>query len=436
MSLRSFTQSTALPSFAPLPLKAEPTGRFPAAPSSREVPLDYVVFSHLRWDFVFQRPQHLLTRCALLHRVFFVEEPVFEASGCTPYLDIGKRTENLSVVVPHLPEGMSEEAVVSALRKLTNSLISTAKITNYVCWYYTPMALPFTRYLEPAAVIYDCMDELSLFKGAPVSLLDLERQLFVEADVVFTGGRTLFEHKKAHHSNIHAFPSSIDVPHFEKARAADLMEAVDQREIQGPKIGFFGVIDERMNLDLLSAIATEHPEWNLVMVGPTVKIDPAKLPRASNIHYLDSKSYEELPSYIRGWDVAILPFALNDSTKFISPTKTPEYLAAGVPVVSTSIRDVVFPYGDKGLALVADEQQDFIRAIENHLSMTPENTAAWLGEVDNFLADLSWDRTWKEMRELIISAANAPAAETPDNQISPPFTTTLSLLTVNQRAAS
>ena len=172
------------------------------------------------------------------------------------------------------------------------------------------------------------------------------------------------------------------------------------------------------------------------MVGPTVKIDPAKLPRASNIHYLGSKSYEELPSYIRGWDVAILPFALNNSTKFISPTKTPEYLAAGVPVVSTSIRDVVFPYGDKGLALVADEQQDFIRAIENHLSMTPENTAAWLGEVDNFLADLSWDRTWKEMRELIISAANAPAAETPDNQISPPFTTTLSLLTVNQRAAS
>ena len=104
-----------------------------------------------------------------------------------------------------------------------------------------------------------------------------------------------------------------------------------------------------MDFELLSGVARARPGWSFVMLGPVVKIDEESLPRAANIHYLGSKSYAELPRYASGWDVALLPFARNESTEFISPTKTPEYLAAGLPVVSTSIRDVVRPYQELGL---------------------------------------------------------------------------------------
>ncbi len=414
MSLRSFINSPAGPTLKPASTTPDPVPRYAIRTAKRESLPDYLVFSHLRWDFVFQRPQHLLTRCAQLNRVFFMEEPVFDAHGTAPWLELRQKSGNLRIAVPHLPEGTAGADINGILRELTDRLVAEAGIKNFVCWYYTPMAMPFTRHLKPSAVVYDCMDELSLFQGAPPSLLDWEKQLFEEADVVFTGGKTLYEHKKACHSNIHAFPSSIDARHFGKARDLDLVEAADQKGIMGPKIGYFGVIDERMNLELLAGIAAAHPEWNLILVGPVIKVDPGTLPRASNIHYLGSKSYDELPSYIRGWDVAVMPFALNDSTRFISPTKTPEYLAAGVPVVSTSIRDVVTPYGDKGLALVADDVAGFSRAIGTHLEMNPQRAGLWLEQVDEFLADLSWDRTWKQMRDIIALAVDArPPATVP-----------------------
>lgn len=435
MSLRSFTQSPTGPSVKHSSQTQDRRCRDYSHPSTAKTPLDFVVFSHLRWDFVFQRPQHLLTRCAAFHRVFFVEEPVFDIPSTDPYLEVRQKGGNLSIAIPHLPYGMSGEAITSNLRKLTDALISGSGISNFVCWYYTPMALPFTQHLKPSALIYDCMDELSLFQGAPPSLLELERQLFGQADVVFTGGKTLFEHKKAYHSNIHPFPSSIDVPHFAMARDRDLAEASDQSKITGPKIGYFGVIDERMDLELLAGIALARPEWNLIMVGPIVKIDADTLPRASNIHYLGSRTYDELPSYIKGWDVAILPFARNDSTKFISPTKTPEYLAAGVPVVSTSIRDVVTPYGELGLALVADEVLDFVRAIEFQLARTPACAVQWLQEVDAFLAGISWDRTWKQMRDLITRATEAGGSETGVGRITAQFATSLPRPVRNQKLA-
>jgi UDP-galactopyranose mutase len=263
------------------------------------------------------------------------------------------------------------------------------------------MALEFSRGLTSSATVFDCMDELSAFHGAPPELLKHESELLNRADLVFTGGQSLYEAKRERHRRVYAFPSSVDVPHFRSARR-EKADPGDQAGIPHPRLGFFGVVDERMDLALLDAVAASRPDWHLVILGPCVKIDPATLPRRANIHYLGMKKYEELPAYLSGWDVALLPFAKNDSTKFISPTKTPEYLAAGRPVVSTSVRDVVRPYGDQGMVYIADGADGFVQAIEQALAPPPPG---WRERVDHFLSDMSWDRTWAEMSSLIDSVS-------------------------------
>jgi UDP-galactopyranose mutase len=265
---------------------------------------------------------------------------------------------------------------------------------EYILWYYTPMALLFSRHLKPLATVYDCMDELSGFHGCPPELRLLERELMSRADVMFTGGHSLYESKRSHHPNVHPFPSSVDLAHFGQARTIT-SSPEDQENILGPRIGFHGVIDERMDIELVREVASARPDWQLVLIGPVVKIDPNSLPRLSNIHYLGSKSYEQLPGYLAGWDVTILPFALNEATRYISPTKTPEYLAGGKAVVSTAIHDVVKPYGELGLVKIAHDAAEFVAGIEAALSGLGE---AWQRKVDHFLSGLSWDRTWNEMR--------------------------------------
>lgn len=362
---------------------------------------DLLCFSHLRWDFVYQRPQHLLSRCAQMRRVFMIEEPIVSQDD-SYYLNLSKREGNVWVVVPHLPEGLSEERAILLQQVLLNNLIAEAQIQTPILWYYNPMAVTFTSHLETSVIVYDCMDELSAFKGAHPELQAQESHLFQLADLVFTGGRCLYEAKQHQHHSVHAFPSSIDAAHFAQARKV-IEEPSDQAPISHPRLGFYGVIDERMDLDLLDGIAQARPNWQLVMIGPVVKIDPATLPNHPNIHYLGGKSYQELPNYLSGWDVALLPFACNESTRFISPTKTPEYLAAGKPVVSTSIRDVVRPYGEEKLVHIADTVPEFVGAIEKALvqSQTHEK---WLSRVDAFLAQNSWDLTWQAMNKLIKAA--------------------------------
>jgi UDP-galactopyranose mutase len=364
---------------------------------SKSVP-DLICFSHLRWDFVYQRPQHLLSRCAKQRRVFFVEEPVF--SEGSPKLHISQRDCGVWVIVPHLTNGMSESEVITMQQTLLlDDLILQHQINDYICWYYTPMARAFTQSLEPLAIIYDCMDELSAFKNPPPKLKDYEADLFECADLVFTGGYSLFEAKRHQHENIYPFPSSIEAEHFQQARLS-LEEPEDQRHIPYPRLGFFGVIDERFDIELVDAIAKARPDWHMVMIGPVVKIDPNDLPSRPNIHYLGGKLYQQLPAYLSGWDIAMLPFARNESTRFISPTKTPEYLAAGVPVISTSIRDVVRPYGREGLVKIADTVEEVIRAVEEFLSPSFERQE-WLRKVDTALLYNSWDRTWQDMAKLI-----------------------------------
>ncbi|HEV7745228.1 MAG TPA: glycosyltransferase family 1 protein [Pyrinomonadaceae bacterium] len=365
---------------------------------------DLVCFSHLRWDFVYQRPQHLLTRCARDRRVFFIEEPVFGNSSMR--LEIREVEAGVQVVVPHLPEGLrSEIATTAVMKEMLRRLFLEQSIREYVFWYYTPMALKFTNQFSPLASVYDCMDELSAFKGAHSDLPALERQLFQHVDVVFTGGQSLYEAKRNAHKSVHPFPSSIDVSHFGEARRIT-SDPLDQADIPHPRLGFFGVIDERFDIKLLDALAKRRPDWHFVMIGPVVKIHPRSLPKHRNIHYLGAKKYDELPSYLANWDVALLLFARNESTRFISPTKTPEYLAAGKPVISTSIRDVVRPYGQLDLVKIADSPDEFIPAAETMLKDSTDQ-AEWLSRVDDFLAGMSWDRTWQEMSDLINAAVAA-----------------------------
>ncbi|PSB17444.1 glycosyltransferase family 1 protein [Phormidesmis priestleyi ULC007] len=376
---------------------------------------DLICLSHLRWDFVYQRPQHLLTRCAQDRRVFFIEEPFFGPDE-QAWLAMSRRDSGLWVAVPHLPEGLSQEAAIALQKQLLDDLFITCSIRDYAFWYYTPMALAFTDHLQPLAIVYDCMDELSAFQGAPPALKQREIELFQKADLVFTGGQSLYEVKRHQHPNVYAFPSSIDAPHFAQARQP-IAEPPDQVNIPHPRLGFYGVIDERMDIDLLAGVADARPDWHLVLIGPVVKIDPATLPQRSNIHYLGGKSYLELPDYLAGWDVALLPFARNESTRFISPTKTPEYLAAGKPVVSTSIRDVVCPYRELGLVQIADAPSEFVAAVETALQ-TARQDSEWLDRVDAFLAQNSWDKTWASMSHLIESAVST--VKTPTRSPSDP----------------
>jgi glycosyltransferase involved in cell wall biosynthesis len=362
---------------------------------------DLLCFSHLRWDFVFQRPNHLMSRAARTSRVHFVEEPVADVT--VPRLELVER-DGVTVVIPHVRPA-DEVGTDQQLAALIDQLIARRGIQRPVLWYYTPMALRWTRRLHPsaAAIVYDCMDHLAGFLGAPPSLLQLERELLERADLVFTGGASLYEAKRNAHRSVHCFPSSVDVTHFATARDG-IAEPDDQAGIDGPRIGFFGVLDERIDWPLIESVATGRPDWQIVLVGPVAKVDEATLPRGTNLHYLGPKPYAALPAYLRGWDVAMMPFARNEATRYISPTKTPEYLAGGRPVVSTSIRDVVTPYGEHGLVHIADAPDDFIAAAEAARATDLEDLRR---RADAFLDGTSWDRTWLAMRALVDSTVAA-----------------------------
>jgi glycosyltransferase involved in cell wall biosynthesis len=380
------------------------TGGFEFFKGRLPLEADVICLSHLRWDFVYQRPQHLLNRCARERRVFFFEEPIYIKDQIAQF-DLSTRSDNLFVIQPLLPKGITEAEAARAQQVVINELIAQKQIKDYLLWYYTPMALAFTHHLKPLATVYDCMDELSAFRGASPAMAEREAELLKRADVVFTGGQSLYEAKRHQHHNIHPFPSSIDAAHFAQARIIE-DEPADQAALPHPRLGFFGVIDERMDMELLDQLARLRPDWHLIMIGPVVKVDPADLPRRPNLHYLGSKDYKDLPAYIAGWDVALMPFALNESTRFISPTKTPEYLAAGKPVVSTPVRDVARVYGEMGLVRIAERPEDFVAAVEAALREDISN-ADRLMRVDELLARTSWDWTWTRMSELIEAAIGA-----------------------------
>jgi UDP-galactopyranose mutase len=350
-----------------------------------------------------------MSRFADNFRVFFVEEPMFEEAEDHYGIQLSK--ENVYVVIPFLKKGGDPISITRRVRTQVDNFFADKKIRQFVAWYYTPMALKFSSHLQPVATVYDCMDELSAFKFAPAELKLLEAEMFKKASVVFTGGHSLYQAKKKAHANIYPCPSSIDKHHFAQARNM-VNEPADQACVPPMRLGFYGVIDERFNIKLIEEVARLRPQWQIVLVGPVVKINETDLPRLENIHYLGGKNYDELPQYLSGWDIALIPFEKNESTRFISPTKTPEYLAGGKPVISSSITDVVEPYGSNRLVHIADDTATFIKAAERILAMGPRAKAAWLGKVDSFLDNISWDKTAGHMLNCIQDCITQHQAKT------------------------
>ena len=374
-----------------------------------------IVFSHLRWGFVYQRPQHLLSRLAKTFKVIVVEEPVHDAGPA--HLECVPQGANLELLVPHTPvdaPGFHDDQL-SVLQPLLASYLREHGIDDYLIWFYTPMALPLMTPLRPRAVVYDCMDELSAFKNAPRQLRQRETALLRTAHLVLTGGPALFASKVGLNPNVHCLPSSVDAAHFSPAgldpHSAEAARALAlQGHLAQPRLGFYGVIDERFDLGLLEQIARARPHWQLVMVGPVVKIDPAQLPSLSNIHWLGMQSYALLPHLMAGWDVCLMPFALNESTRFISPTKTLEYMAGGKPVVSTPVHDVVGLYGN--VVRIAADAPQFIEACERALGEDAAERAVRVAAMTAAVRQSSWDAAAAKVLGLLqqaLAPARSPA---------------------------
>lgn len=354
-----------------------------------------VVFSHLRWNFVWQRPQHLLSRLARRWRVVFVEEPV--TGEAQPRLERLQPCAGVQVWRPHVKgeaPGFHDDHL-PALQQMLAQAMREERVHDFWTWFYTPMAYPLACELPARGVVYDCMDELSAFRNAPRQLVQRESALFKAADLVFTGGPSLYNAKRSRHPDVHCFPSSVDARHFARATHDHPLQA----HLPRPRLGWCGVIDERVDLDLVAHLADARPDWQIVMVGPIVKIDPASVPRRDNIHWLGQQGYDDLPEFISGWDLCLQPFALNEATRFISPTKTLEYMACGRPCVSTPIRDVVEPYSQ--VVSIAATPDDFVQACEALLGRSEAERASHAQALAEVVARTSWDATAQAMAALI-----------------------------------
>ena len=365
-----------------------------------------VVLSHLRWDFVYQRPQHLLSRLGARRPVLFVEEPIHDPEATTPWVERRVAAPGVEVIRPHtaLAEPGFSDAQLATMADLMPEILGDHASAERICWLYTPLALPLVDAIDPSTLVYDCMDELSAFRFAPPALLQREAELLRRADLVLTGGPSLYEARKDRHPNVHCFPSSVDAKHFApRPIPADDAAARSARSLHAPtrppRFGFFGVIDERMDLELIAAVADRFPEAHVAMVGPVVKIDPAALPQRPNLHWLGQQPYEVLPRLVADWQVCLMPFALNESTRFISPTKTLEYLAAGKPVVSTAVHDVEVLYGD--VVRIGHDHAEFLDGCAAALAETLDERRAGQRAGEAAVKRSSWDETARRIGDEI-----------------------------------
>lgn len=397
-----------------------------------------LVFSHLRWDFVFQRPQHLLSRLAHDYRVIYVEEPVHDPER-PPRLDSRIVTTpdgaQVEVMVPFTPVPAPgfDDAHLPLLQPMLDREFAARGIRDYLVWLYTPMALPLIAGMQPRAIVYDCMDELAAFRNAPAQLRQREAALMAAADLVLCGGPALYHARRGQHPHLHCLPSAVDAAHFAPpgpprrpagerwsgdaatcradAAANGTRAAALQAEVARPRLGFFGVIDERMDLALVGELAERRPDWQIVMVGPVVKIPESSLPRRANLHWLGMQPYGVLPHLLAGWDIALMPFALNESTRFISPTKTLEYLAGGKPVVSTPVQDVVALYGD--VVRIGRDAAAFVDCCEEILTEDAASREYWHGAAVKVVEASSWDAGARRVLGWLAEVTHAADPDTP-----------------------
>lgn len=334
-----------------------------------------IVHCHLRWDFVWQRPQQFLSRMAKKHRVLFVEGPILVEGNDAPRYELHPcpKTPGVTIMQTFLPANrFGEGAWVDAQRRqLLEEALSgplKGKFERPVQWFYDPMAVEaHLGHHGAIATVYDCMDELSQFKGAPAGLIDRERRLLRAADVVFAGGRKMRESKARYNNNVHFYGCGVDVAHFGKARLASTATPADIAHIEGTVLGYFGVVDERLDYDLIEKLAAARPDWHLVIIGPVAKVNPDDFPRAANIHWMGGRDYSQLPEYTKRFDIALMPFALNEATEYINPTKALEYMATATPIVSTPVPDVVSNFAS--VVKISESTEDFIELTRDRKSV-------------------------------------------------------------------
>lgn len=355
-----------------------------------------IVFSHLRWDSAYQRPQHLLSGLAENYKIVFIEEPVFHEHDS--FLETSIPGPNIIVLKPHTPVAASgfHDEQLPHLIKLMRQFVGIDE--EHLVWFYTPMALPLLQELNPSLVVYDCMDELAAFKNPPKQMLQRENALLKVADLVFTAGPSLHRAKQGRHANVHYFPNSVDLVHFKQALDRTHVHPAHE-DIPGPRLGYYGVIDERIDTELIGRIADAHPQWQIVLAGPVVKIDPATLPRRHNIHYLGQQPYKALPQFLAGWNVCLLPFAITESSHFINPTNTLEYMTAELPIVSTPVVDIADLYGN--VVSIAHSSRAFIKACEAALLTTPEEHNQDIVKMREMVSETSWSTTVEKIHELV-----------------------------------
>lgn len=354
-----------------------------------------VAHCHLLWDWVWQRPQQFLSRLADRHPVLYVETHPPSPDLDEPTATVREiEAAKVTVLKIQFPLGSWGNGgfVDRERRRLVQETLTgplAGRFESPVQWFYDPMAVTaFLGRLDERAVVYDCMDELSKFKHAPPEIIERERQLLSMADVVFTGGRKLWEAKRKLNPNCHFYGCGVDVNHFARSKFQELAVPTDIRQLSAPILGYFGVIDERLDYDLIRKIAEARPGWNIVLVGPTTKVSAEDLPQRSNIHWLGGRPYSELPAYAKAFDVCLMPFALNEATEFINPTKALEYMATGKPVVSTPVPDVVSNFAE--VAHIASSPEEFLHACEESLQH-PNANRIERGEI------MARENTWESV---------------------------------------
>jgi glycosyltransferase involved in cell wall biosynthesis len=351
MKLETIRCSSPNRALSPLPTKAE----FPI-----------IVHSHLGWDWVWQRPQQFHSRLSQRHKILFVEGPVARTGLTAAQVTLREVADypNIVVLQMEMPEERWTDGawVDKERRRLVESLLAGplgADFQDPVQWFYDPMAVTaFAGHLNESAIVYDCMDQLSKFRGAPAELVRRERELLAIADVVFAGGPKIWKDKRNHNANCYSVGCGVDVEHFGKARQASTVVPQDIANLPRPIYGYIGVVDERIDYDLVAELAEKNAGGSVVMVGPWTKVDPAAFPRRDNLHWLGQRDYGLLPAYVKGFDVCLMPFALNEATEFINPTKALEYMATERPIVSTAIEDVILQFED--VVKVARTREDFV----------------------------------------------------------------------------
>ncbi len=366
-----------------------------------------IVHCHLGWDWVWQRPQQFISRLSARHAVLFVETLAPDPQLAAPLARFrtADNFPNITILSLQFPTWRWNNGhyVDAERQRLVQEFVASRPgnpFEHAVQWFYDPMAATaFQGHMGEILTVYDCMDELSKFRGAPPDILQREAKLLMRADVVFTGGRKLFEAKSRYHDNCHFYGCGVDEEHFGQARQNSTQIPPQLAPLSKPVLGYFGVVDERMDYELVAKLAEVNPEWSVVIVGPAVKVDAQSLPQRSNLHWLGQQAYADLPAFCKGFDVCMMPFALNEATEFINPTKALEYMATAKPIVSTAVADVVRNFGS--VVKIAQSADDFISLCRQALAAPePETTQRGL----QMVRENSWESIVSQLERHVSEA--------------------------------